>query len=196
MVAHAIIFDLDGTLWDSASWFAPVLGGGDKKAIALERERLVAGGNIIGRLRELNISRTRLLSEAQRRSGAPRLFPGMRNALESLRSRGTPIAVATSLPGSLALPMLQFCNLDAFFTIVVHAGVCRSPKPNPASILKALELLRHKASHDIFYVGDRAIDAEAAERAGISAAWIRHGYECPPEGFSARYVTPAQLLVL
>lgn len=178
MAANALIFDLDGTVWDSATWFARVLGRGDPQAVQSIREGLVNGGNIVHLLKKLGMTRDRLLREALR-SGPLPLFDGMADVLAALADRGTPLAVATSLPGTLAEPMLEAAGIARIFSAVVHAGRCRVPKPHPASILMALRLIEISASPAVFYVGDRSGDAEAASRAGISSAWLRHGYEQP-----------------
>jgi HAD superfamily hydrolase (TIGR01509 family) len=195
MAANALIFDLDGTIWDSADWFATALSQGDSTAADAARAQLIGGGNIIRALGEAGISRAQLLSEAGR-SGPPPLFPGMREALEKLARRGVPMAVATSLPGTLATPMLASANLGAVFSVVVHAGTCRTPKPHPRSIHMALEMLGVQASPESFYIGDRKSDAEAATRAGISFAWVMHGYERPAADSGIRALSPEELLEL
>lgn len=195
MAANALIFDLDGTVWDSATWFATALSRGDSTAADATRAQLIEGGNIISALGKAGISRARLLSEAGR-LGPPPLFPGMREALEELAKRDVPLAVATSLPGTLAVPMLASANLEAVFSPVVHAGTCRTPKPHPRSIHMALEMLNIPASPECFYIGDRRSDAEAATRAGISFAWMTHGYERPAADSGIRTLSPEELLEL
>jgi HAD superfamily hydrolase (TIGR01509 family) len=195
MAADALIFDLDGTVWDSASWFATALARGDPAAADTHRTQLIDGGNIIKALDHAGMSRNRLLSEALC-SGPPPLFPAMREALNELAARGLAIGVATSLPGTLALPMLAAADLADVFGIVVHAGTCRTPKPHPRSILMALDLLNIPASPTCFYVGDRASDADAAARAGVSFAWMSHGYERPAADTQIRPVSPEELLEL
>ena len=194
MVAHALIFDLDGTVWDSAGWFAEGIADGDHTRAVSLRTDLINGANIINALERAGISRQRMLKTAFDRIGPPPLFEGIPEALLAIQARGTSIAVATSLPGSIALPMLEAVGLTEVFEHVVHAGVCRVPKPNPASINKALSLMGHQASSVIYYVGDRAVDAAAAVAASVSSAWVAHGYEAPPA--HARIVTSAEISAL
>lgn len=196
MAADALIFDLDGTIWDSAGWFAAGLSNGDTAVEARLRVELMEGGNIIGALARAGITRNRLLSESQARAGPPPLFDGMREALNSLSERGTRLAVATSLPGTLATPMLRMADLDGTFEIVVHAGLCRTPKPHPRSLYMVLERLGLSPSPDCYYVGDRASDQAAAAAAGLSAAWMAHGYEKPAKDMKKRTISPAELLGL
>jgi phosphoglycolate phosphatase-like HAD superfamily hydrolase len=196
VAAHALIFDLDGTIWDSAGWFASGLFGDDADAAAALTGRLVMGGNIVRELRRRGMTREKLLSEAKRRSGPPPLFNGMAEVVGLLSARGTPLAVATNLPGTIAIPMLEAAGLTTTFRAVVHAGMCGTPKPHPASINMALRMIGQPASRKIFYVGDRATDATAASRAGVNSAWLRHGYEQPAPGSGIVTLAPAELLNL
>jgi HAD superfamily hydrolase (TIGR01509 family) len=195
MAANALIFDLDGTVWNSASWFATALARGDAAAAEAARVRLVQGGNIVRALDEAGMTRTRLLKEAMR-AGPPPLFPGMKKTLDELSEGGMPLAVATSLPGTLAGPMLAAAGLDGFFAGVVHAGTCRTPKPHPRSIHLALSMLGLPPTPATFYIGDRQTDAEAASRAGISFAWMAHGYELPKQGSEIEPIDAEELLKL
>lgn len=196
VAAVALIFDLDGTVWDSASWFAAGLSGDEPKAAATMTKRLVAGLNIVHALREVGVSREKMLRTALERLGPPPLFAGMADAIDALTARRTPLAVATSLPGTIAAPMLEAVGLTSAFKAVVHAGMCRTAKPNPASILMALRMIGQPPVKEVYYVGDRATDATAATNAGISWAWMHHGYEKPKGGSSKTTVTPAGLLRL
>ncbi len=196
MVARALIFDLDGTVWDSAGWFAEGLSGDDPAAMAAFRRQLIAGGNIVGALRQAGVTRQRLLSQAYRHCGPPPLFDGVAEALGALAGRGTPLAAATSLPGTIAMPMLEMAGLTGRFAAVVHAGLCRQAKPNPASLLMALSMIGQSPAADVFYIGDRSSDASAAARAGVSFAWVRHGYEQPAAQSGIAAITPLELLRL
>lgn len=196
MATDALIFDLDGTIWDSAIWFATALGGDDAGIVATTRADLVAGGNIVGILRRAGVARGRLLSEATRRGGAPPLFAGMRDVIVALAERGTRLGVASSLPGSIAEPMLGSTGLTEMFDVVVHAGLCRTAKPHPRSLLMAAEMLGVDPGPKIFYVGDRSVDANAARRAGMSFAWMSHGYEQPAPDFASLVAEPNDLLQL
>lgn len=196
VAARALIFDLDGTVWDSAGWFAAALASGRIEAADRIRTDLIAGSNIVGALKQAKLTRARLLIEAQRLSGPPPLFPDVAEALAILKGRGVPLAVATSLPGTLALPMLSATGLASIFDAVVHAGVCRTPKPHPASLHAALRMIGQAAGPDVYYVGDRATDAAAAMRAGVSAAWMLHGYEQPAANSGIVAIGPTGLLEL
>lgn len=189
MAARALILDLDGTVWDSAPWFAAALADGPD-AVAALANGLRTTGNIVRVTERAGFTRQRLLREAGQRCGPPPLFPGMRAALDGAAARGVWLAVATSLPGSIALPMIEMAGLTGLLGPVIHAGVCRAFKPSPASINMALRGLGIADPQTAVYIGDRAVDAEAARRAGMPMAWVTHGYE-PPVSTSHVVVTDA-----
>ena len=182
VAALALIVDLDGTVWDSARWFAAALGGEDPAQVERFRLSLLRGTNIVRALDAAGTTRRRLITDATRLLGPPALFPGMREALTGLSVRGVPLGVATSLPGSLAEPMLRAVGIADLFRTVVHAGTCRTAKPHPRSLLMAAALMGVAPGPDVLYVGDRASDAEAATRAGMGFVWMAHGYEQPGPG--------------
>ena len=191
MAARALIFDLDGTIWDSASWFAHALAietGGPIEPF----ERLLRGtGNIVAEISRTGIGRRSFLRGAFDRLGPPKVYPAARSTLDQLGIAGERLGVVTSLPGSIALPMLVACELEDAFGTIVHAGRCRTPKPHPRGIHMALQELGVNATPESFYVGDRLVDAEAADRAGVSFLWVSHGYEMPEaaSGIEARDVS-------
>lgn len=194
MVARALIFDLDGTIWDSANWFARALAIETGQPPAPIEQHLRDRGNIVAELSRAGIGRGPFLRRAIDRLGAPDVYPDAATTLDQLRGSGEPLGVVTSLPGSIALPMLIACGLAETFGSVVHAGRCRTPKPHPRGIRLAMEDLGVLAGPDTFYVGDRSVDAEAADRAGVSFLWVSHGYEIPSEASGVEVRDIADLL--
>jgi len=172
MAATALLFDLDGTLWDSYPWYAEVIRAlGDVSSESV-LARLRAGETVVQIAREAGIPLGRFLN-----AGAPRLYPGVTEGLRELRERGIRLGVVTSLSRHLVLPALRALRIDRFFgDAIVHPGNCRSRKPHPGPLLAALDQLATPASNAAFYIGDRDIDAQAAKRAGISFAWAAYGY--------------------
>ena len=196
MAVVALIVDLDGTVWDSARWFAAALGGDDQENIRQIHSSLVGGTNIVRALKDAGMTRGRIMVEATRRLGPPPLFPGMGEALAAFSARGVPLGVATSLPGTLAEPMLKAAGIDAFFATVVHAGKCRNAKPHPRSLLMAAADLGVDPGPNVIYLGDRTSDAEAARRAGFSFVWMSHGYEQPSAASGITLRTSSELVDL
>ena len=186
MAAQALIFDLDGTIWDSYPRYALAIAGDDARLRNTVEDKLRRGASVISLLRQHGVSERRFLQCVLDEHGPTLLYPGAATAIRELGRRRTPLAIATSLPGRIAEPMLARVGLADHIRVVVHAGNCRSRKPNPGPILSALRLLRVEPSADLYYVGDRADDAEAASRAEVSFAWASYGYEeSEPTGCAA-----------
>jgi HAD superfamily hydrolase (TIGR01549 family) len=176
---HALLFDLDGTIWDSYPWYARILAEEVGQPEVSILDQLRRGQSIVHLLRAYRVSGSRLTHRA---AELP-LFPGAREALNELDRRGVPKGVVTSLPGRLAEPFLDGLRLSASFLVVVHAGNCHALKPDPRPLLAALDRLGIPAAEDIFYVGDMPSDGRAAARAGLAFAWAAYGYGSsrPPE---------------
>jgi phosphoglycolate phosphatase len=124
---------------------------------------------------EFGVSRTRLIQSCTATVDELALFVGVREALPDLAVR-VPLGVVTSLPGSLAVPILEGVALLPLFSVVIHAGNCRSRKPSPGPLYAALQHLGISALADVFYVGDHVNDGLAAGRAGLGFAWASYGY--------------------
>ena len=91
-------------------------------------------------------------------------LPGVRNALERLRSLGLTLAVVGNWDWSLHL-RLEESRLAPYFAAVVHAA----DKPSPDGILHALEQLAVEPSRAL-HVGDEGGDEKAARAAGVHFA--------------------------
>ena len=168
MAAKSVLFDLDGTLWDSYPWYARLLeqAGGLSHANAFRR--LQARESFVKLMRECGLG----LGPFRQACRELQLFPGALDALERLQRKGLPLGIVTSLPERLAVPMLEALGIERRFQIAMYAA----RKPNPRSILDAIRHIGLAPGGAIFYVGDQATDAEAAKSAGISFAWAEYGY--------------------
>ena len=175
MAAEALLFDLDGTICDSRPWYADLVAacGGDR---ARAVQQLAEGRTIRVVADDLAISRARLVAAGRDRIRELRLYPEAEATLTKLAPRGTPMALVTSLLGGLADVILDGYDLRRHFRVVVTPWWRMPAKPNPASLLRALELLGLDANPSICYVGDLASDCAAAAAAGLSFAWASWGY--------------------
>jgi len=172
MAATAILFDLDGTIWDSYPLYASLIARKSGALESLITKQLRSGTSIVNLKKQYGVSD----ADFVRRCAEARLYLGVREVLGELRRRQMPIAAATSLPGRLVTPMLEKTGLKDYFSVTIHAGTCRVPKPHPKSIIMALEAIAVCPSENAFYVGDLETDAAAAQNAGISFAWAAYGY--------------------
>ncbi len=179
MAPRALLFDLDGTVWDSYPWYARVLAAEDLMSESAAIRELRSGRSIVSLAKSCGLR----LSRLKRYQEMLPLYPGVREALDELARRATPRAVVTNLPGRLVLPILEGLGLDHHFAAVIHAGNCHFRKPHPGPLNAALEQMKISVSNRVFYVGDMATDAEAADRAGLAFAWASYGYgdQCPSQ---------------
>lgn len=175
MAFSALLCDLDGTLWDSYPAYARALCDGDRSEARVLRDHLAAGTSIVSLMRDRHVSKTMLL-RGLRGEQAPALFPGVRNVLRRLSTDGIPIGAVTSLPGWLALHLVEETQLPISLSCVVHAGSCRQRKPSPEPVRLALRTLRVRASVEALYVGDSEADLDAATAAGVPFVCARWGY--------------------
>lgn len=182
MAAAAILFDLDGTIWDSIPWYATVLSGGDiVRAARLER-RLREGVSVITVAGQQGLAKGALVRVCRQRINSLELFSGVRDALSILSARGVPMGVVTSLSGDLAHAMIEDAGLGPYFQTIIHPGNCRSGKASGVPLSRALGQLGIMASPSVFYVGDREDDAECARACGVSFSWASYGYGNQPSG--------------
>ena len=189
-----MIVDLDGTVWDSAPWCGALLASlGGRTAEDYERE-LVGGGNFVSMLRA--VARPQAFPELCASREPPALYAGVLEGLEGLRSRGTTLGIATSLPAWVVEPMAKATQIERFFSVRVDASCCRARKPSPRPLLQALDLILVRPDAAL-YVGDRDVDCRAAKAAGMEFAWASWGYEEePPKGCDRVLGGFADLLLL
>ena len=212
---HAVLFDLDGTLVDTA----PDLGAAANHVRAelglpplpLEHYRPFASGGARALLRiAVDVTPDDPPFAAQRESFLAyyranlsrhsQLFPRMADVLAHFERHRLPWGVVTNKPAWLAEPLMQELRLAARAACLVGAGDALAPKPAPDLLLEACRRLKRKPA-DCVYVGDDRRDIDAARAAGmpfIAAAWGYLGENESPEDWHADAVIaePAGLLRL
>lgn len=209
----AVLFDLDGTLLDTAPDLAgalnrvraddaldalpyadirPWISHGSHALMRLGF-RLAAGtpGYESRRQRLLELYRAHIAEQTA-------LFPGMAAVLHALETRGLPWGIVTNKPGWLTTPLLEAVALNGRAACVIAGDTLPESKPHPAPLLAAAALLGLPASACL-YVGDAESDAQAALAAGMTCLIARYGYLAPgdePARWPAAGVieTPADLL--
>jgi len=198
MAADAIVFDVDGTLWDSAPFFSAVLG--DLAGVpheALSR-KLLRGESIVTLVIQHGVSRQMFRRACVERSEELDLFDGIEETLGRLRTGRVPIGIVTSLPGEMILiPLLEAKDLVQLFGSVIHAGNCRLRKPNPTGLRSSLSAIEVRPTESVFYIGDRDVDQQTAANAGVSFGWASWGYQHErPAGTTTVLSTAAEILAL
>ena len=171
MAVRALLFDLDGTLWDSHPWYASLAD--DREGFL---DTLREGKPVATLFRRVGITPARFGCLCRGNISSLVLYPGVRETLEAVSAQGVPLGVATNLPRWIAGPMLESAGVMGHFRTVVDYGRTCRRKPYPDPLLAALGDMNLAADTDIWYVGDSPQDLRAAMSAGLSFAWAAYGY--------------------
>ena len=181
----AFIFDLDGTLIDSAPDIAAALNvgfapNGWPKVGAGEVERFMGGGpmrlirDILAdrdiAATDAEIARAHALyraAYAAEPAARTRFYPHVREDLATLRDAGVRIGVCTNKLQSLADLVIRSLGLDGIVEAVVGADAVPACKPDPGHLHAVAECMGLGAG-TWGYVGDTEIDRATAEAAGVA----------------------------
>ncbi|TDQ39963.1 HAD-IA family hydrolase [Thiopseudomonas denitrificans] len=204
MCIRAVLFDLDGTLLDSARDFIAILqqmrAGRGLPAMdeQLIRQRVSAGAAAMVAL-ALETAPEQAGFDAlkddflQRYHANPcahsRLFAGLAELLQLLEQRQIPWGVATNKPERFARPILHALQLEQRAAVLVCPEQVSQPKPAPDMLLLACRQLDVLPQHAL-YVGDDLRDIQAAEAAGMPSMSVGYGYHGPqdnPPGWGATH---------
>jgi len=189
----AVLFDLDGTLVDTA----PDLGGALNRVIEERgfaplpaetiRPHVSRGGRGLTELGyahydlgpDRDATRHRLLDlyEAHLCVDSA-LFPGMDDVLDALEARGMPWGIVTNKLTYLTTPLVAALGLDVRAACVVCGDTVEHAKPHPAPLEHAATLVGRPASACL-YVGDDLRDVQAARAAGMPVLAAGYGYLGP-----------------
>lgn len=189
-----IIFDLDGTLIDSApdihaagkavllaEGLAPVseeqsrsfIGNGAR--VFVERlERAGSGANDPARTDRMY---RHFMERYETEHALTRLYPGVMDTLENLRDTGWRMAICTNKPLAPTHAVLVHFGLNGFFGAVIGGDSLPVIKPDPAPLHAAIDALGGGA---VVYVGDSEVDAATAMAARVPFALYTRGYRKTP----------------
>ena len=210
-MASAILFDLDGTLIDSAADIAralsslrcarggtPVMASDVRPLVSLGAEALVdrALGEFATNSAD-DLAQFREILSALAPDPAV-IYSGVIAALQSLLARGHLLTIVTNKPEALSRSLLIQLGLADYFVAIIGGDTTANAKPHPAPLLKALETIGIASDRAIF-VGDSPIDAQAAQACAIPFVLFEGGYgadECANESVYARFAEFAALPVI
>lgn len=97
-------------------------------------------------------------------------MPGARDAL--VAGARWPQGVVSNKAGAFLRREVTHLGWDPHFTAVVGAGDAVADKPDPAPIFMALDRMGHQPSPSVWYLGDTALDMQAARAAGVTAVLV------------------------
>ena len=185
----AVLFDLDGTLLDSA----PDLVGSlnhvreteSLPPLAVSEMACFVSKGAVGLLKagmpEAAVGvfeswRLRLIEHyADNSFRHSRLYDGVPELLEVLKQQGIPWGVVTNKIESLTLPVIEAANLKESISCVVCGDTLPESKPHPAPVSLACGILG-VAPENTLFVGDDIRDVQAGQAAGTQTAAIHYGY--------------------
>lgn len=193
----AVIFDLDGTLIDSAPDLTAALNRvladhgrgplslaqvqkmvGEGMPILVERAFAEVGMVVSEAELAAETARYRALYEANS-TVHTRPYPGAVDILEVLRAQDMALGLCTNKPHHAALTVLERLGLAAYFDGVRGGDVVAHRKPDGRHLLEVIEAIGADRENAV-YVGDSETDLAAARDAGVPAILVDFGYSRTP----------------
>lgn len=188
---RAVIFDLDGTLVDSAGEISAALDatldelglprlGEEEAAKMIGRGVRVLMQRALFRVGAPHVSFEEALPKFEAHyartigSAAP-LFPGVVAGLERLRGAGVPCAVVTNKPRFFTLRLLERLGIAHFFACVIAGDDGIRQKPHGDMLVAACGAMNSEPARTLM-VGDSDNDIAAARAAGCPVWCVPYGY--------------------
>jgi len=200
IVPGPVIFDLDGTLLDTAPDLATALNNllveEGLKPLRLSAIRSMVGQGAVQMVKKGFAESGRVPSEEELYGSLrkrflvhyencylheTRPFPSVMTTLEKLKEAGHPMSICTNKSYELSLPILEGLNLANYFCGVIGGNSLPTAKPDAAPIKAAIALTNGLSSSAIM-VGDSITDVKAAHAAGIPVIAVSFGYTDIPPG--------------
>ncbi|NVK39942.1 MAG: HAD-IA family hydrolase [Oceanospirillaceae bacterium] len=191
----AVLFDLDGTLLDTAPDFIWVINrllqeeARPSIDFSTLREQVSNGANAMIRTafcidesdREFAGLRQRFLDiYGDHLAIETRAFEGIDELLDWLDERHIPWGVVTNKPELYTRGLLRALELDRRAGSIVCPEQVRERKPHPESLWLACREIGCRPEHSL-YIGDHVRDIEAGRNAGMTTVAARYGYIAPGE---------------
>ncbi|GLX76812.1 phosphoglycolate phosphatase [Thalassotalea insulae] len=186
----AVLFDLDGTLLDTADDLGAalnhVLAGHNLPEIEREIFRPVASDGAKGLLElgfgqrlknyDYDVLRERFLSYYQSHIAIKTcLYPGISSLLNTLNQNDIPWGIVTNKPEQLTKQLLPHYVEFEQCRVIVGGDTLSTRKPDPAPLLFACQRLEASPEHCL-YIGDAQRDIEAGNRAKMTTVVAAWGY--------------------
>ncbi len=206
----AVLFDLDGTLLDTAPdfyWVINQLLAEQQRApidyLALRKQ--VSEGSLAmvkaafadpeDNKLHLSLQQRMLALYAEHSSVNSQLFPGIPDLLDQLDALQIPWGIVTNKPERFTLPTLATYRLLHRSKSTICPEQVQQTKPHPESLLLACEQL-NAAPENSIYIGDHHRDIEAGKRAKMFTIGALYGYikenENPKNWEAHSYVQSAE----
>ena len=189
---RAVLFDLDGTLLDTAPDLATaanrMLAEIGRPALEAEDIRAYIGKGVVNLVQRC-FEATGGGSEADHRlalevferhyvagvADQSRAYPGVLEGLVALERAGIPMGCVTNKAGRFTEPLLELTGLRRFFGVVVSGDTTERKKPHADPLLHAARVLG-TAPGETLMIGDSLNDVQSARAAGCPVVVVPYGY--------------------
>jgi phosphoglycolate phosphatase len=193
----AVVFDLDGTLADTATdvqrALNRALASDDLPPIDTSTVRLMIGGGprlLVSRaLQKLGVEKGQYLIDRltdvfydeylRQEDVESRLFEGAKTCLDQLKSAGTRIGLCSNKPDELCRKLVAELGVASYFDVIQGSGTGLPRKPDAAPLLKTIERLGTLPAATL-YIGDSETDVLTARAAGVPVVLVSYGYTARP----------------
>lgn len=188
---NTILFDVDGTLIDSAPGITYTLAqtltelGVDITNVDLMQyvgpPLRISFANHFSNEADIEKATARY-REIYKETGRyqSKLYPGVIEMLQTLKEAGFSLCTATSKPTSVVTPILEWLEIASYFTIIGGASMDTSRDNKTAVIRYVLDQPGISANSTVM-IGDRKEDLQGAADCDLPAIAIQYGYGTPLE---------------
>ena len=189
----AIIFDLDGTLVDTA----PDLTNALNHVLEIEGRNAVDLADV---RHMVGHGAREMIRAGMAKTGAPateddldrmmdaflphyeahiadhsRPFDGVLNVLDTLKAHSARLGVCTNKRERLSLALLRTLEIDHYFSAIIGADTLPVKKPDPGHLLGTIERVGGNPDHAVM-IGDSTTDVKAAKAANVPVVVVTFGY--------------------
>lgn len=191
----AVLFDLDGTLIDTAPDFirclnqlrlqhglAPLPAEQIRRSVSNGARAMIRVGFGLDPEHPDYLEKHTAFLDLYEAGVAEetRLFEGMEELLQALEHRGIPWGIVTNKPARFAVPLIEALGLSSRCATLVCPDHVTHRKPHPESLILACHQIGTEPGTGL-YVGDHERDIEAGRNAGMRTVAVRYGYIEEPE---------------
>jgi len=185
-----LVFDLDGTLVDSAPDIAAAVNAlfaelalpavelalvrrmiGDGAPVFLER----ALAHVGAAHKAADLMPRYSIHYSENAVGLTRLYPDVRETLTAFRAAGCKLGVCTNKPIGPTRAVLSAFGLDQMIEAVIGGDSLPQRKPDPEPLLHVIRALGGTPDRAVL-IGDSTVDLATADAAGVPAVIIPSGY--------------------
>ena len=185
-----VVFDLDGTLVDSASdiaeavnrtlvdWSLPRVEESVIRGWIGDGARALVASAFSYAGKEIELDEVMpgfMVHYADCLLLYPTVYPGVVKTLQSLRERGIAVAVCTNKPERFVRPLLDALDLGGYFEVIVGGDTLPERKPSAVPLLHVVQHFGLQPAQCLM-VGDSATDIQTAAAAGVPMALVTYGY--------------------